>query len=200
MFSKSLFGNLSNNKSIINPIGNTTIPFYQNELKFSINEYSKIYDFNKKYENIEDNQILSDFEEYVELLNILSNVEVKIQNSNIGLLLKITRNGLINTIKAFGLNIDNIKLNIKNLLLQNKIDSIVSTKNEYPLIASVKNDYNSNVLSENSYSLEKHFTLSPIFSYYISLFGIPEEGLGFDLDKIQIIKKNLETNQINPYI
>lgn len=199
MFSKSLFGNSSSNKSIINPIGNTTIPFYQNELKFSVEEYSKIYYFNKNYQNIEDTQNVSIYEEYIDLLNVLSNIEIKTKNSNVKLLLKITRFGLMSTIKAFGLNVENIKLNIKNMLLQNKINSTVSTNNYYNSLFSIKNE-SSTFSSENSYSLEKQFTLSPIFSYYISFFGIPEEGQGFDLDKIQIIKQNLETNQINPYV
>jgi hypothetical protein len=199
MFHKSLFGNLNNNiKSILNPVGNTTIPFYNNELKFSIEEYSKLNHFNKnynylenKYENLENKyENLLSIEEYIDLFHILSNLEIKIKNSNIKLLLRISRNGLMSTINAFGLNIDNIKSNIKNMILDNKMNSILSTKNETNAI----------VFSENNYNLEKQFTLSPIFSYYISYFGIPEEGLGFDLDKIQMIKLILENNSIHPFL
>jgi hypothetical protein len=52
---------------------------------------------------------------------------------------------------------------------------------------------------EDKYVLEQKFTLLPLYSYYIALFGIPEEGAGFDLNKIEIIKTILETNNINPY-
>jgi hypothetical protein len=90
---------------------------------------------------------------------------------------------------VFGLNINNIELNIKNIMLQNRLDSVLSAKNEKNMI----------VRSEENYNLKKTFTLLPLYSYYISLFGIPEEGNGFDLNKIQMIKTILETNNINPY-
>jgi len=193
MFSKSLFGgNSITTKSIINPVGNTTIPFYNNELKFSIEEYSKLYNFEKKYinqKNYENDESSTNIEEYMELLNILSNIEITVKNSSIKLLLRITRNGLLSIINALDLNIDNIKLNIKNMILENKMNSIISNKNEQSNI----------VFFENNYHLEKQFTLLPLFSYYISFFGIPEEGVGFDLKKIKMIKEILETNAINPY-
>lgn len=191
MFQKSIFGNLNNNvKSIFNPVGNTSIPFYNNELKFTIEEYLKLNNFDRNINLEYNDEHILNIEKYLEILNILSNIEVKTKNYNIKLLLKISRNGLISTINAFGLNVDNVKLNIKNMILENRIDSILSNKNEYNTI----------LFTENKYNLEKQFTLSPIFSYYISYFGIPEEGKGFNLDKIQIIKQILEENNINPYV
>jgi len=191
MFSKSLFGNNSNNvKSIMNPVGNKTIPFYNNELNFSIEEYSKLYHLNNTYDDLDEYTEPVNFEKYVEIMNLLTHLEIKTKNPNIKLLLKITSNGLDVIIKNFGLNVNNIQLTVKNLLLQNRIHSILSGKNEFNTIVS----------SENNYNLEKRFTLSPVFSYYVSIFGIPEEGQGFDLDKIQMIKTILETNSIHPYI
>jgi hypothetical protein len=194
MFSKSLFGNKSiQSKSVINPVENTTIPFYQNECKFTIEEYERLNDYKETYMNYlidqEYEKLPSDLEKYVELLNLLTNLEIKTKNPNIQLLLKITRDGLIGTMNVLGLNIHNVELNIKNVLLQNRLDNIISSKNEKNLIVS----------SENNYNLKKTFTLLPLYSYYISLFGIPEQGLGFDLNKIQMIKTILETNNINPY-
>lgn len=187
MFSKSLFGNSNTNKSILNPISTTTIPFYNNELKFSSQEYLKLNQFNELYDEA---PLPQNFENYVDIINLLSNIEVKTKNENIKILLKITCNGLDVIMKNFGLTIDNIQLNILNLILQNRIDTIVSGKN----------DVNTIVSNNSTYSLEKQFTLSPVFSYYISIFGIPEEGKGFDLEKIQLIKTILETNSLNPYI
>jgi len=180
MFSKSIFGNTNTNaKTIMNPVNNTTIPFYNNELSFTKEEYSYL----QKYNRLEEIDNLSNnYDEYIQLLNMLSNIEIKTKNSNIKLLLKITRKGLINTMNIFGLNIKQIELNIKNMMLENKINMIVSNKN----------DNHSIVSSEKNYHLEKQFSLTPIFSYYISLFGIPEEGVGFDLHKIQMIKTILE--------
>jgi len=195
MFSKSLFGNKSNNaKSIMNPVEYTcTIPFFENECKFTIEEYHQLYNYKETYVNYlakqEYHKLPNDLEKYVEILNLLANLEIKTKNSNIQLLLKITKEGLIGTMNVFGLNIANIELNIKNIMLQNRLDSVLSTKNEKNLI----------VRSEENYNLKKTFTLLPLYSYYISLFGIPEEGNGFDLNKIQMIKTILETNNINPY-
>lgn len=194
MFSKSLFGNKSTSvRSIINPVENTTIPFYENECKFTVEEYERLNNYKETYVNYLVNQeyekLPNDLESYVEIINTLSNIEVKTKNSNIQLLLKITREGLIGTMNVFGLNINNIELNIKNLLLQNRLNNILSSKNENNLI----------VTSESTYQVKKTFTLLPIYSYYISVFGIPDEGLGFDMTKIQMIKTILETNNINPY-
>ena len=194
MFSKSLFGNNSINiKSIINPVQNLTIPFYENECKFTIEEYEKLHNYKETYVNYLMNQeyekLPSDLEKYLEIMNTLSNLEIKTKNSNIQLLLKITRNGLIGTMNVFGLNINNIELNIKNIMLQNRMDNVLSAKNEKNVI----------VHSDDSYSIKKTFTLIPLYSYYISLFGIPEEGSTFDLNKIQIIKTILQTSNINPY-
>lgn len=193
MFSKSLFGNRSANiKSIINPM-NESKPFCDNEYKFTIEEYEKLHHYEDTYVNYllnrEYQRLPSDLAKYVEVIELLKNLEIKTKNSNIRLLLKITRDGLIGTMNVFGLNINNIELNIKNMLLQNRLETILTSRNEQNLI----------VTSEQNYNLEKKFTLLPLYSYYITLFGVPTEGSGFDLNKIQIIKTILETNNINPY-
>jgi hypothetical protein len=195
MFSKSLFSSkpINNVKHIINPVQESIIPLYKNDDKFTVEEYAKLNIYketyvahliNKNYEKLP-----KDLDNYVEILNTLSNLEIKTKNSTIQLLLKITMDGLIGTMNVFGLNINNIELNIKNILLQKRLDAILSGKNEGNLI----------VHSENNYNLEKKFTLAPLYSYYVTLFGIPLEGEGFDLNKIQMIKTILETNNINPY-
>jgi hypothetical protein len=192
MFSKSIFGNYSQNeKSMINPVRNTTITFYNNELKFSVEEYLKINNFieNQKIDLFEDS---FSYEDYIDLLNIISNLEIKTNNESIQLLLKVTSYGLHTMLAAFGINKENIEINIKNMILQNRIESIITETNTR----------NSIVLNtpNNEYNLKKQFTLSPLFSYYISIYGIPEKGLGFDIKKLQLLKIILETNFINPYI
>jgi hypothetical protein len=192
MFSKSIFGNYSKNeKSIINPVRNTTIPFYNNELKFSIEEYLKLNNFIEAHnENIFEDTF--SYDEYIDLLNIISNLEIKTTDESIQLLLKITSYGLHTMIAAFGINKENIEINIKNMILQSKIESIISNINSSNSILITKHN--------NNYNLTKQFTLSPLFSYYISIYGIPEKGLGFDIKKLQLLKTILETNFINPYI
>ena len=194
MFNKSLFGNKCiHSKSMINPIQDINIPFYENECKFTIEEYETLDHYKETYMNYLMNQqyekLPTDLEKYIDIMNLLTNLEIKTKNSNIKLLLKITRDGLIGTMNVFGLNVNNIELNIKNILLQNRLESVLSSKNEQNVI----------VHSEENYNIKKTFTLIPLYSYYISLFGIPEKGSSFDLKKIQLIKTILQTNNINPY-
>lgn len=192
MFSKSLFGNntSTNIKNIINPVQNTTLSFNKNECKFTTEEYDRLDDYKETYVNClmnrEYEKLPNDLEKYVEIMNLISNLEIKTKNSNTHLLLKLIRNGLIGTMNVFGLNSNNIELNIKNILLQNRLNNILSAKNEKNLI----------VHSEENYNLKKTFILLPLYSYYISLFGIPEEGSTFDLKKIELIKTILQTTNI----
>ena len=188
MYSKSIFGYSKSEKSILNPVKNMTISFHNNELKFSIEEYLTINNFIENH-SLELQDSLR-YNEYIDLLNILSNLEIKTDNKSIQLLLKITTYGLDLMINAFGINKENIELNIKNMILQNKMESILSNKN---VINSVVPSIN------NEIRLKKQFTLAPIFSYYISVFGIPDKGLGFNKDNLKLLKTILETNFINPY-
>jgi hypothetical protein len=193
MFSKSIFGNNTRGeKSLINPVMNNELYFSSNELKFSVEEYLRINNFmdNLSFSNQSIDPI--QYEEYINLENILSNIEIKTKNHNIQLLLKITSYGLRTMINAFGIHKENIEMNIKHMVLQNKMDLILTNKNEY-------NTINLSGEQEKQYTIRKQFTLSPIFSYYISFFGLPEEGLGFDQMKLQMIKTILETNYIHPY-
>jgi len=191
MFSKSIFGNSScqSTKSILNP----TIPFQNNEYKFTVEEFENLYDLqeyytenlaNKTYDNIPTNYL-----EFSDLFESISNIQIHTQNSNIQLLLKITLDGLVGAMNIFGLNMMNIELNLKNILLQNQINDILSSQNEYMSVQS----------TSNQYTIQKSFSLAPLYSYYISMFGLPEQGKGFNNEKIQIIKSFLETNGINPY-
>jgi len=165
-----------------------TIPFFNNELKFTIEENIQLQQF---LDITTENQSPT-YEEYIDLINVLSNLEIKTKNTNILLLLKITEYGLSAIINSLGIKKDNIEFNIRNMILQNKIDTILSAKNENISITLSETDI-------NQYQLKKQFTLSPLFSYYISFFGIPEQGLGFDITKLQLIKSILETNFIDPY-
>jgi len=82
-----------------------------------------------------------------------------------------------------------IELNIQNILLNNKIQDILTNKNEQFALDN----------TNKKYSLQKTFTLAPIYSYYITIFGLPEKGDGFDPIKIQSLLAILQKHNINPY-
>lgn len=189
MFSRSLFGNNSiKTKSMINPVNSTTVSMYGNDFKFTPEEYETLDEYNETFVqyfmNQEYEKLPNDLEQYVDIMNLLTNVESKTKNSNAQLLLKIIKDGLIGNMNVFGLNSNNIELNIKNILLENRLNNVLSSKNEKNLI----------VYSEQNYNLKKTFTLIPLYSYYISLFGVPEKGTTFDFKKIELIKTILQTN------
>jgi hypothetical protein len=193
MYSKSLFGSSNNQtKSLINPLGIISIPFINNETLFTIEQLNKLNIVRELYTKPLGNQnydIPSDYLEYSELYTLISNLVINTQNNSIRLLLKITREGLSGAINAFNLNKANIELNIQNLLLTNKIENILTNKNDHCVIENL----NKNI------TLQKTFTLAPIYSYYISIFGIPEKGQGFQPEKIQLLLSILDKYDINPY-
>jgi hypothetical protein len=193
MYSKSLFGSISTQqKSMINPISNTNIPFINNETLFTIEQMNKLQFIHEIYTKPLGNQnydIPDDYLEYSELYSNISNLVINTQNKSIKLLLKITREGLSGAIHAFNLNKENIELNIQNILLNNKIQDIITNKNEHSVIDN----------TQQKLSLHKTFTLAPIYSYYISIFGLPDKGQGFDPQKIKTLLSLLDKYNINPY-
>jgi hypothetical protein len=125
----------------------------------------------KLYDNIE-----NDIFQYSELYAKISKIEFDSKNKNMKMLFKISLQGLAGAIHAFDLNKQNIELNLENLILKNKMEIILSNKNIKPV-----NEI------ETKMSIVKKFTLAPLYSYYIVLFGVPENG--FEQSKInQIIE------------
>ena len=197
MYSKSLFNTGQSQgiqRSIINPIGIlNNRPFMTNETIFTAENFdalNKIHKFyttplgNQNYSDIPDNYL-----EYSELYSTISNLQLQTSNKNIKLLLKITCEGLTGAIHSFGLDKSIIELNIQNILLNNKLQSILTNKNEQFALDN----------TDKKYNLQKTFNLAPIYSYYITIFGLPDKGKGFDPIKIQSLLSILQKYNINPY-
>ena len=103
-------------------------------------------------------------------------------NDNLRTLLKITLDGLTGAINGYALYSQILTMTIKNDILQKRIEDILSGKNE------------KNVINDTcgGFGLTKTFTLAPLYSYYIAAFGMPAFGVGFDIDKLSLMKKVLE--------
>ena len=197
MYSKSIFNTgqqQGNQRSIINPLGQlNNIPFMTNETIFTsenLDALNKIHQFytkplgNQNYSDIPDNYL-----EYSELYSTISNLQLQTSNKNIKLLLKITCEGLTGAIHSFGLDKSMIDLNIQNILLNNKLQSVLMNKNDQFALDN----------ANKKYTLQKTFTLAPIYSYYITIFGLPEKGEGFDPIRIQSLLSILQKYNIHPY-
>jgi len=196
MYSKSLFGNISNSqKSIINPINNLiNTPFVSNELLFTSEQNTALNNVHKYYTEPLGHQKYSDIHyeyiEYSELYSTISNLEINTFNKTIKLLLQITLEGLTGAIHAFGLNKSVISQNMQSLLLNNS-----------SLMMTFQNNNDAYTLnaSNNNYILYKKFHLAPIYSYYIAIFGLPEQSKSFDSIKLKQILSVLMKYNINPY-
>jgi hypothetical protein len=175
MYSKCIFGQTPRQiqRNLINPLGD--IPFQNNEYQFSIEYLNKLQNNYtnhlacKSYMQIE-----NDLLEYSDLYTNISKIELNNKNQNMKLLLKISLQGLTGAINSFHLNKKNIELNLENLMLKNKMETIITNKNNRSVSKM-----------ESNMSIVKKFTLAPLYSYYIVLFGIPDNG--FEQDKLSQI-------------
>jgi hypothetical protein len=175
-------------RSVINPVG---IPSAQ--LIFSMETYNALkavqqyYTFNMANEKY--NQIPTDYEKFLRLYNIIHTSYLKISDKNLKLLFQITEEGLTGAMNSYGLNYTTTELTLENAVLRKQIEEILSGKN-------VKNAFTA---SNGQLSVRKTFTLAPLFSYYIMLYGMPEAGVGFDQYKLSVLLSVLEKNCIDPY-
>ena len=190
MYSKSLFTNHTNlPRSVINPVGIPSSGFFvlsNDTLKAlkAVQEYYTFHLANKSYDKIP-----TDYQKFLHLFHTIRASYNKAGSQNIKLLLKITEEGLVGSMNAYGLNFTAVETKLQNTVLQQTIDDILSGKN-------VKNAFGG---STGHLSIQKSFKLAPLFSYYILLYGMPEPGVGFDQNKLSLLLNIFEKNGMNPY-
>lgn len=145
-------------------------PDQVNLLTTVYNQYVKLL-AEKNYE-----QIPSNYQKYVGLLQQLK--RIKIKDYKLQTLLYIVENGLMGSINANNLYQRYAYDEIKVGLLNKRIKEILSDKNVKETIAA----------TSGQFLATKTFKLSPLFSYYIYLYGMPEYGVGFDPVKLNFVK------------
>ena len=192
---KSLFTNLllpSHSRLLYNPI-------YQDNIltdliltnKSFINTLKIIEEFyiknmaNKKYELIP-----NDYNNYITLYFALHNVLIRTSNPQLKLLFKITQEALMGAMNSYTIYGNNLLLNLDVNNLQNKINDILSNKNEKMVeLANASGQLN----------ISKSFKLATVFNDYILIYGLPEYGVGFDPIKIAFLVDLLKKRGIDPY-
>lgn len=110
-------------------------------------------------------------------------------NINLRTLLQITLDGLNGSISAYALYTQHLYMNVKNVILEKRMEDILSGKNEKEVISDTCGQF----------TLTQTFTFAPLFSYYIAAFGLPAYGVGFDQDKLSLILQILTAAGIDPY-
>ena len=126
----------------------------------------------KKYE-----QIPSNYTIFLKLLNSLKSIVV--YDKKLILLIKIAENALIGAINVNTLYTSYAYNEIKISLLNKRIEDILSNKNVINIITS----------TTSTMVVTKTMKLSPLYSYYIFLYGLPAYGVGFDPMKLAFIQK-----------
>jgi hypothetical protein len=202
--SKSMLTNSSfvkTARSMNNPVGdpasqnqgqvipaNTTIIDFNNFQLALMSEIDASYGVplaNKLYNNIP-----SDYAIYVYYYNLVKEFEVKTKNTTILMLLKIIEHLLVGSINTFGIYSQNLMLQKDKLILQTKINDILSSKN----VTNVEVTCNSGTIN-----MTKTFTLATVFNAYILVYGLPEPGVGFDPIKVAFLASILKDAGVDPY-
>jgi hypothetical protein len=192
MYSKSLFTRQSNvSRTVIDPLGVVGMGVGGGFLSAdtikalkAVQEYYTMNLANKTYDKVP-----TDYTKFLHLFYTIRASYNKAGSHNMRLLLKITEEGLVGAMNSYGLNYTVVETKLQNTMLQNTIEDILSGKN-------VKNAFGSNT---GQLTIKKTFTLAPLFSYYILLYGMPEAGVGFDQNKLSILLSIFEKNGMNPY-
>jgi hypothetical protein len=188
--SKSLMTGAQNtSKSLINPVSVSS----QQELQFSVsfvralnkieNEYVR-NEAKKKYLDIPDSM-----SQYLELNDIMGIAIGKQRNTNLRLLFQIAADGLLGSLNSKGLSSNNTDLNFRVLMLNAKVDDILSGKNDTVAMCNTSGEI----------TITKTFKLAPLYSYYIYIYGLPAYGVGFDAAKLSLLVTIMNKYGVNPY-
>lgn len=160
---------------------------FSNELIDSINTIDNDYIKNMSDKNYE--KIPNDYIKYLKLYDNLDRAGKNTKNNNLLKLLNTTKESLKNAIETNSIFMQNKSLQSNYAILENRMNDIISKKNEQTTIIDTK----------GKISLEKTFDLAPLYKNYIEKYGLPLEGEGFDSDKLIQIIQELESQGINPY-
>ena len=162
---------------------NRDLDFPSTAINRARNEYTTFL-ANRQYQSIP-----TDLNQSLILYDDIYQQRAQATNTNLLILLQITMDGIQGTMNAYTLYTQNISLSLNNILLEKKIEDILSGKNEVKAMSDTCGQF----------TASKTFVLAPLFSYYIMMYGLPAFGVGFDPVKLALILKVLTANGIDPY-
>lgn len=190
MFSKSMFTQSINNTTRImsQPVGTPNcfqFPTYAFESLSAIESSYTSPLSNATYSNIPGSNI----SQYFSLFQYMEEYINSSSCSEINLLFQIAKEGLQGSLNAYNLNYINTSLKLQNAQLQTANNQILAGINTTNALSNVSGQF----------TLNKSFTIAPLFSYYIMVYGFPVQGVGFDQSKLNVLLQILAENGINPY-
>jgi hypothetical protein len=188
--SKSIFLNQSSDaKSVFNPVigaGDLSLldkPNY--DLLVTLDNFYAIYASQQNYQ-----YIVQDYNFFITLYNQINNIQARTTDYRMTMLMKLILELFVSGRDVAVLNGSNIVLKTQKANLQKQILDILSNKN-------VKNI--DTVGGTGQMNITKNFKLAPIYNYYITVYGMPQNGAGFDKVKLGYLANILTLNKIDPY-
>lgn len=139
----------------------------------------------KQYEKIP-----NDYQRYVGLYVTLQRVIGQTSSVQLRTLFRIAQEALVGAINSYTIYGDNLLLKLDKTNLQNRINDILSNKNE-KLIEMAN--------TTGQLNIKKSFKLASVFNNYILIYGLPEYGVGFDPAKVDFLANILRKMGVNPY-
>ena len=154
----------------------------------SLNTIHNLYGLNMVDKNYE--SIPNSYQQYLELYMVLQQIQSKIKNQNLLLLLSMVQDTLVGAINSYTIYGDNVVLRLDKTYLQGQIDTILSQQNQRVVELAT---------STGQLTITKTFKLAAVFNYYILIYGMPAYGVGFDPAKISYLVDILTKRGIDPY-
>ena len=184
---------ITNNKNVLRTVINPVETVSSQDLQFDqdlIRTLNKIeLDYVKKMAERKYLDISQDMDTYLTLDYQVGLNLATVKNSNIKLLLEIARDGLTGALHSRTLNTDVTELTVKNSILEKRIEDILSGKNEIEAMNDTCGEF----------VITKTFKLAAVYSYYITLYGLPAFGVGFDTAKLTLLSDILRRYGIDPF-
>ena len=184
---------ITNNKNVLRTVINPVETVSAQDLQFDqelIRTLNKIeIDYVKKMADRKYLDISQDMDTYLTLDYQVGLNLATVKNSNVKLLLEIARDGLTGALHSRTLNTDVTELTVKNSILEKRIEDILSGKNEIEAMNDTCGEF----------VITKTFKLAAVYSYYITLYGLPAFGVGFDTAKLTLLSDILRRYGIDPF-
>ena len=188
--SKSLFLNQStDSKSVFNPVigaGDLSL--------LDTTNFNFLVTLDNFYANFASKQeyqyIIQDYKFFLQLYYQLNNIKVLTTDYRMTMLMKLILELFVAGRDVAVLNGSNIVLSVEKANLQKQIQDVLSNKNE-KIIDTVG--------ATGQMSVTRKFKLAPVYNYYITVYGIPQTGVGFDPIKLGYLANILTLNNISPY-
>jgi hypothetical protein len=127
---------------------------------------------------------------YVNLYDQVTDLQNIITDEALSLFVTLAKETLITAFHAVNLHIDNVTLLVEKSMLQQKVNQILAEANK---------EIVEDTTSSGQFTITQSVQLAPVYNYYITVYGAPCYGVGFNPLKVSFLAEILTTLGISPY-